>query len=393
MSEVTTTPRTPLRTSRRMEAIGFSEIAAVREVITAMRQQGHEVFELHGGEPFFTTPQPIKDAMTQALVENHTRYPLVNGVAPLRERIAEKLRQRNAMSVGPEQIQVTNGGIHALYCAFQAVLEPGDELLVFSPYWTPIRDLVKLAGAVPAPVHTHGARERGVKAALEAATTPRTRAIYFNSPQNPAGTVFTPAEMNEVAEFAQERDLVVISDEAYEDIIYGTQHISMGALPGMLERTIVCFTFSKSYSMTGWRVGYAVVPEPWIAAMRKLALYTTSGVNQPAQWAALSALELPYSDLQKRCAEFQRRRDLLVNGLRSVGFAIEPPAGAFYAFPDVTHLARSSEAAAKLLLERARVSCVSGAVFGDDGEGHVRMTFSVTPETIQGAIDSMRRNL
>ena len=205
--------------------------------------------------------------------------------------------------------------------------------------------------------------------------------------------VFSRAEAQQVAEFAQARDLVVISDEAYEDIIYDAEHVSIASLPGMAERTISCFTFSKSYSMTGWRVGYAVAAEPWIGTMRKLALYTTTGVATPIQWAVLRAVDAPVADLQQRCGEFHRRRDLLISGLRSVGFSVDMPAGAFYAFPGVAHLARSSEAAAKLLLERARVSCVPGSVFGDDGEGHVRMTFSTSPETIQGAIEVMRKAL
>src|SRR5437764_9338265 len=238
--------RTQPRIAQRMEPVGFSEIAAVREAIAAMRQQGHEVFELHGGEPFFETPQAIKDAAGKALAENKTRYPPVTGIPPLREKLAQKLAQRNRIVVSPEQIQLTNGGIHALYCAFQAVLDPGDEILVFSPYWTPIRDSVTLAGARPVQVSVRSVREQGIPAVLSAACGDRTRAIYFNSPQNPTGVVFSRAEAQQVAEFAQARDLVVISDEAYEDIIYDAEHVSIASLPGMAERTISCFTFSKS---------------------------------------------------------------------------------------------------------------------------------------------------
>src|SRR5215467_14086252 len=163
--EVVSTRTTP-RVAGRMSAIGFSEIAALREAIAAMGQRGHRVFELHGGEPFFETPQPIKDAASQALAENQTRYPPVNGLAPLRQALAEKVSRRNRIATTPENIQVTNGGIHGLYCAFQVTLDPGDEVLLFSPYWTPIRDLVKLAGARPVEVSTRAAREQGIGSAL-----------------------------------------------------------------------------------------------------------------------------------------------------------------------------------------------------------------------------------
>ena len=390
--EIVSTKTSP-RVARRMDPIGFSEIAALREAIVAMRQQGHRVFELHGGEPFFETPQPIKDATTEALAKNQTRYPPVNGIAPLREALAAKLNRRNQISAAPENIQVTNGGIHGLYCAFQVTLEPCDEVLVFSPYWTPIRDLIKLAGARPVEVSTRAAREQGINRTLENAASERTRAIYFNTPQNPAGIVFSRAEQQQVADFVQERELVVIADEAYEDILYGAEHVSIGGLPGMFERVITCFTFSKSYSMTGWRAGYAVAAEPWMGAMRKLALYTSTGVPTPIQWAMLRALQSPEQELHERCAEFLRRRDLLIGGLRSLGFEVSQPDGAFYAFPNVSHLAADSQSAARLLLEQARVSCVAGSVFGDYGEGHVRMTFSAAPEVLEGAIESMRKAL
>jgi aspartate/methionine/tyrosine aminotransferase len=391
MDSVTT--KTSPRIAQRMDPVGFSEIAALREAIAVVRQQGHQVFELHGGEPYFETPQPIKDATNKALAENQTRYPPVKGIAPLRQALAEKVTRRNRIAATPENIQVTNGGIHGLYCSFQVTLDPGDEILLFSPYWTPIRDLVKLAGARPVEVDTLAARQQGIAAALNAGFTERTRAIYFNSPQNPTGVVFSRGEQQEVAEFAQERELVVIADEAYEDILYGAQHVSIGSLPGMAERTITIFTFSKSYSMTGWRAGYAVAAEPWMGALRKLALYTTTGVPTPIQWAMLRAVQSPLEELQQRCCEFQRRRDLLVGGLRSLGFEVAMPEGAFYVFPGITRLGVNSDAASKLLLEKARVSCISGSVFGERGEGHVRMTFSAAPEVLQGAIEAMRRAL
>jgi len=376
--------------SRRIEQIGFSEIAKVREAIDALRQQGHKVFELHGGEPFFETPDAIKLAAKTSLDENKTRYPPSAGIGPLRQALATKVTEKNRIPASSANVVVTNGGIHGLFCSFQAMLDPGDEVLVFSPYWTPIRDLILLSGAHPVTVPTQTARARGFAKTLAAHATAATKLIYFNTPQNPTGYVVSRREMEEVAVFAQECNLAVVADEAYEDLVFEGEHISIGSLPGMPERTLTVFTFSKSYSMTGWRVGYVSGPEAWIAQMTKLALYTTTGVNQAGQWAALDALHSNEQELAVRREEYRRRRDILIPGLRQAGFKIEAPAGAFYAFPQIPNPHRDSQSFADLLLERARVSVVPGTAFGDEGEGHVRMTFSTTPEVIESAIAALR---
>ncbi|HYY57738.1 MAG TPA: aminotransferase class I/II-fold pyridoxal phosphate-dependent enzyme, partial [Pyrinomonadaceae bacterium] len=220
-----------------------------------------------------------------------------------------------------------------------------------------------------------------------------TRAIYYNTPQNPSGVVFTRAEAEAVARFAQERELVVIADEAYEDLVYDGEHISIASLEGMMERTITCFTLSKSYAMTGWRLGYAVAAEPWMTGLRKTLLYSTNGVSTPTQWAALAAFTTPSDFLERSRAEYRERRDLLLAGLNELGLVCPSPAGAFYAFPDVTRISRDSRQAADTLLERAQVATVPGIVFGEHGEGHLRFSFSTAVETIEAGLDSMRRNL
>lgn len=380
-----------LAPSRRIQQIGFSEIAKVREAIDALRGQGQKVFELHGGEPFFETPEAIKAAAGKALSENKTRYPPSAGIAPLRQALAKKLTSRNGIAASAESVVVTNGGIHGLFCSFQTMLDPGDEVLVFSPYWTPIRDLILLSGAKPVSVSTGTARKQGFGKTLAAHATPATKVIYFNTPQNPTGYVVSRREIEEVAAFARERDLAVIADEAYEDLVFEGEHVSIGSLPGMAERTLTMFTFSKSYSMTGWRVGYVSGPEAWMQHMIKLALYTTTGVNQAGQWAALRALESGAEELAARREEYRQRRDTMIAGLREAGFEIETPAGAFYAFPKIPGADRDSRAFARMLLQKARVSVVPGAVFGDEGEGHVRMTFSASPDVIRGAIEALKR--
>jgi aspartate aminotransferase len=294
-----------LRVAKRLDEVGFSDIVVVRNKVMELRATGQTVHAFHGGEPFFETPEAIKQALYAATEENKTRYAPSSGIAPLRAALVDKLRERNGIQATADQVLITVGGAHALYCAFHAVLDPGSECLLFSPYWTPIADMIRGTEARPLYVSTEAARRSGIMATLEQLTTPETRAIYYNTPQNPSGVVFTRAEAQEVAEFAQRRDLIVIADEAYEDLVYDGEHLSIASLPGMAERTISTYTFSKSYAMTGWRIGYAVAQEPWMTAMRKLVLYSTNGVPTMVQWAALEALRLGPELRQKRVAEYR----------------------------------------------------------------------------------------
>ena len=381
----------PFRVAKRLDEVGFSDIVVIRNRVMELRAAGEPVHAFHGGEPFFDTPDAIKQALVDAVAQNRTRYAPSSGIAPLREALVAKLRQRNALDVTMEQVLVTVGGAHALYCAFQAVLDPGSACLVFSPYWTPIADMVRGTQARPLFVPTAMARRNGMQAALEQFITPDTRAIYYNTPQNPSGTVFTRAEAEEVAAFAQRHNLIVIADEAYEDLVYQGEHVSIGSLPGMAERTITTYTFSKSYGMTGWRIGYAVAHEPFMAGMRKLVLYSTNGVSTMVQWAALAALRLGPEVRAARLAEYRERRDRLVGGLNELGFPCEQPAGAFYAFPSIEKLGRDSRKAAATLLDKAHVATIPGAVFGVQGEGHVRFGYSTSLEAIDKGLEALRR--
>jgi aspartate aminotransferase len=381
------------RLARRLEGVGFSDIVKIRNKVMALRAQGASVHQFEGGEPFLTTPEPIKDAMTRALAENRTRYAPSSGIPELRAAIASKLRERNRIDAREEEVVVLNGGMQGLFGAFQSVVDPGDEVLVFSPFWTPIKDLIMHCEGAAVLVPTEEARRDGFAETLARYATQRTRAVYYNTPQNPSGTVFTRDEAERVARFARERDLVVIADEAYEDLVYEEEHVSIASLEGMFERTITCYTLSKSYAMTGWRVGYAVAAEPWMTGMKKCLLYSTNGVSTPSQWAALAAFELPADFYEEIRRGYRLRRDMLVAGLNELGLTCEPPAGAFYAFPDVTRVHADSRTAADILLERAQVATVPGVVFGEHGEGHLRFSFSTSPETIQAGLDSLRRNL
>ncbi len=384
------TRKSGLRLAKRLDEVGFSDIVQIRNKVLELRASGQTVHTFHGGEPFFDTPEPIKYAMMKALVENKTRYAPSSGIDPLRTALAKKLQTRNAIEATAEDVIVTAGGAHALHVAFQAVLNPGDDVLLFSPFWTPIRDMVTGAEARALLVPTATARRTGLSKTLEQFSTPHTRAIYYNTPQNPAGTVFTRSEAEEVAAFAKKHDLIVIADEAYEDLVYEGEHCSIASLPGMAERTITTFTFSKSYAMTGWRVGYAVAREPFMSGLRKLVLYSINGVSTPTQWAAIEALSTPQSVIAARRDEYRAKRDLLVAGLCECGLQCEIPEGAFYAFPDISKIHKDSRKAAAILLEKAHVATVPGVVFGAQGEGHVRFGFSMSTDAINAGLASLK---
>jgi aspartate aminotransferase len=283
--------------------------------------------------------------------------------------------------------------MQGLFGAFQSIVNPGEEVLVFSPFWTPIKDLIAYSQGTTILVPTSEARKDGFEKTLARYATDRTRAVYYNTPQNPTGVVFTRDEARAVSRFAQERDLIVIADEAYEDLVYEGEHLSIASIEGMFERTITVFTLSKSYAMTGWRLGYTVAPEPWMTGLRKTTLYSSNGVSTPTQWAALAAFTTETDMLETNRAAYRRRRDLLLAGLNELGLPCDNPAGAFYAFPDVTRISRDSREAAEILLERAQVATVPGVVFGEQGEGHLRFSFSTSIENIEAGLDSLRRNL
>jgi len=388
-----TTSHTAFRLASRLEQVGFSDIVKIRNRVMELRAQGATVHQFETGEPFMTSPEFIKDAMKRALDDNKTRYAPSSGIAELRAAIAEKLRTTNRIPARDSDVIILNGGMQGLFGAFQSIVNPGDEVLLFSPYWTPIKDLVAHCQGRIVLVPTKEAREVGFEQTLKRYANERTRAIYYNTPQNPTGIVFTSEEARAVAHFAQEQDLVVVADEAYEDLVYVGEHFSIASLPGMFERTITSFTFSKSYAMTGWRLGYTVAAEPWMTGLRKTTLYSSNGVSTPTQWAGLAAFDTRSDMLENNRVAYRRRRDLLFAGLNELGFYCEKPAGAFYAFPNVSRISSDSRAAAEILLDRARVATVPGIVFGEDGESHLRFSFSTSIETIEAGLDSLRRNL
>jgi aspartate/methionine/tyrosine aminotransferase len=378
-------------TARRFDGVGFSEIVRVRNRVMELLAAGQKVWRFEGGEPWMNTPEAVKAAMTDALARNQTRYAPSSGIPELRQAILAKVRERNGIPADDESPVVVNGGMQGLFAGFAALLDPGDEVLMFSPYWTPIVDLVAYHEGKPVLVPTLAARRDGLTAALAAKTTPKTKVLYWNSPSNPAGDVFSRHEVEEVAAFARERNLAVICDEAYEDLVYdGEPAVPMASLPGMFERTITAYTLSKSYSMTGWRLGYVVAPRRYQSAIKTVLLYTTNGVSTPTQWAAVEALSRGTEYVAEWKKGYRERRDRLVAGLKAAGFEIEPPRAALYLFPKIpTWLGSDSRQAARTLLDEAKIATVPGVVFGADGEGHLRFSFSVSEEMIAGGVEAL----
>ncbi len=385
-----TTKQGSLRVAKRLDEVGFSDIVRIRNKVLELRAAGQTVHAFHGGEPFFETPEVIKYALMKALADNKTRYAPSSGIEPLRTALARKLTAKNHIHASQDDVIITAGGAHALYVAFQAVLNPGDDVLLFSPYWTPIRDMITGAEARALLVPTTSARRNGITQTLEQFSTPHTRAIYYNTPQNPSGVVFSRAEAEEVAAFAKKHGFIIIADEAYEDLVYEGSHFSIASLPGMSERTITCYTFSKSYAMTGWRVGYAVAKEPFMIALKKLVLYSTNGVSTPTQWAALEALSIPQSITDQRLGEYRERRDLLIAGLHEAGLECATPEGAFYAFPSVTKINKDSRMVCDMLLEKAHIATIPGVVFGAQGEGHIRFGYAIPKDAIAAGLKALK---
>lgn len=381
-----------LRPADRSELLGFSDIVKIRNRVMEMRTRGQRVIQLEGGEPFLPTPDFVKEAMKEALDANHTRYAPSSGIPPLLEALRDKLAATNGVEVGTNDIIITAGGAHGLFCAFQASVNPGDEVMFLSPYWTPIQDQVRYSGGVPVLVPWDDVRDRDLREALEMRVTPRLRVLYVNSPANPTGDVLSHEQLTGIAAFAQAHDLTVIADEAYENLIYDGEHVSMASLPGMSERTITVHTFSKSFSMTGWRIGYLVAPEPFMGFIRKLVLNSVNGVSTPTQYAAVAAVTHDPAFFDSIREEYRRRRDLLVSAFREAGFACLTPPGAFYAFPDVRpRLGNDSWQAMETLLARTSIASVPGAVFGPHGEGHLRMSYSTSMETLEEAVRGLGR--
>jgi aspartate aminotransferase len=385
-----------------LDTVPFSGIIRIRDMMYSVK----DPFRLDQGDVSFDVPDSVKAAMHRAIDANHSHYVQTTGIPRLLELLVAKLRDVNGIPVGgPDEVMVTTGGIHALHIVCQALLEPGDEVLIPDPEWPPCAGNILAAQAVPVPCPLHeGLGWRYDLGELESKITPKTRAIYINSPHNPTGGVLTRADVETISALARERRLWVISDEAYEDVIYdGAEHVSPASLPGAYERTIPVYTFSKSFAMTGLRLGYFATRDAKLRErMKKALFYTASNVTSVVQHGGIGALEGPQDNIERFRVELQARRDLFYDGIEQHAAAVfsgAPPRGAFYAFlkidPGWKPTGSSSDsiswAMAEHLISRGRIGCIPGVDFGACGEGYIRFCFARDRRELTGAIESMSR--
>lgn len=389
------------RISARVAALKPSETLALSARARALRAKGEKVVSFAAGEPDFDTPAHIQDAAVEAIRSGHHRYTEVGGVAPLREAIAAKLSRDNGVRYSAQEIVVSNGAKHSIWNALFTLLEPGDEVLCPVPYWVTFPEIVRLAGGTPVFVRPADGGFKVTVADLERAATPRTRVLILNSPNNPSGAVYRRSEIEAIAAFAVARDLFVVSDEIYEQLVYGdAEHVSIASIGEEIRRrTVLVNGVSKTWAMTGWRIGYAAAPLDVAEAMERLQGQSTSNPAAVSQQAALRALTGDPAPAREMRARFAERRDLVVERVgRIPGVRLTPPEGAFFVFPDLSeriagagHGVRDSVALCDYFIDEAKVVCVPGSAFGM--EGHIRISYAIGERDIVEGLDRLETAL
>jgi aminotransferase len=378
-----------LSVSKRVQSI---EPSPIRKIID-LAETRPDIIGLHAGEPDFPTPKHIVDAGSRALDEGYTHYTHGAGLLQLREKISRKLLGENGIVADPKtEITVTTGGFAAIFATIQATINPGDEVIVLQPSWPSYPGFVLLAGGVPVPVPLHGPDFQPSREDVNQRITDRTRMILVNSPNNPTGAVYSQNCLLELARLAKEHGLLILTDEVYEKMVFdGNKHFSIASRSEFKNSTITVNSFSKTYAMTGWRVGYVVADEAITNGIRKMHGYMASCAAASAQKAALEALSGPQDCINEMAEEYRRRRDLIVRGLNEIdGFQCEPPKGTFYAFPNVSKLELPSAVIAEQLLEQAKLAAIPGSAFGKAGEGYLRLSFATSQRNILEALARIR---
>jgi aminotransferase len=375
--------------SRRVQSVPPSGIRRYFDIAATMKN----VISLGIGEPDFVTPAPILQAGVASLQRGETAYTSNSGTLELRQALARHLARLYRVNYDPEhEILITVGVSEALYLALTAVLDPGDEVIVPEPCFVAYTPEVVFAGGVPVTIGTRVEDEFQVTAeTIAAKITPRTKALLIGYPNNPTGAVMSRENLMEIGQLAEQHDLLIISDEIYDQLVYGGAHVCVAALPGLRERTITLGGFSKDYAMTGWRLGYAAGPAALLDAMRKVHQYTIMSAPTTAQAAGLAALEHGQPHVQSMVAEYDRRRRLLLGGLNTLGLDCFEPRGAFYTFPSVARTGMDDETFAETLLREEEVAVVPGSAFGASGAGFVRMCYATAYEKIEEALNRLER--
>lgn len=383
--------------SKKVSLIEESQTIAMTTLARKLRAQGKNIISLSAGEPDFPTPENVKQAAIQAILGNFTKYTQNEGMPELREAVAEKFRKDNSLNVSAPNILISSGGKHSIFNALQTICDPGDEVIIPSPYWVSFPEMVKLVDAVPVVLQTK--EEHGFTFTaedLKPLLSRETKALIINSPSNPTGSVLNEETLRGIAKLAQEHDFFIISDEIYEKIIYdGHKHFSIGSIAEIQDRVITTGGVSKAYSMTGWRIGFMAADEEIVKSAAKIQSQVTSNASSISQAAALEAVRGSQHDIETMKLALQRRRDLMLEKLAEIdGFATVKPSGAFYFFPSVKNLfgkkydgkaLKNSADVVHYFLTEAQVALVPGAAFGSDE--HIRISYAYSERELTEAID------
>ena len=382
-----------MKLAERMSRIGTESAFEVLARARALEAQGKSIIHLEIGQPDFPTPLHIKEAGKRAIDEGWTGYGPTGGFPEFRDAIAEYVSRTRGIAVSGSNVCVVPGGKPIMYFLMTAILEPGDEVIYPNPGFPIYESLVDFLGAVRVPMPLVEARGFSFDLdTFEKSLSPKTKLVVLNSPANPTGGVISKADLQRIADLVRDRDLIVLSDEIYSRIFYEEAPESITQFDGMLEKTVILDGFSKTYSMTGWRLGYGVMPAWLAAAVDVLMVNSNSCTASFTQRAGLAALKGPQDDVDKMVSEFRRRRDAIVKGLNDIpGFRCTVPAGAFYVFPNVTGTGLSSRELADMLLNEAGVACLSGTAFGSYGDGYLRFSYANSLENIQEALARIRK--
>jgi len=370
----------------------FETLAKAKE----LERQGKSIIHLEIGEPDFDTPEHIRDAAKQALDDGYTHYGASAGQMELREAIAKHQTERQGYEVSAKNVIVTPGGKPVMFFTMMALVEQGVEVIYPNPGFPIYESMINYMGGTAVPMQLN--EEAGYNADIDnlrSLITPRTKLLVVNSPNNPCGSVIPESDLEKIAEMAVENDLVVLADEIYKDMYYGgLEHVSITKFPGMKERTIILDGFSKSYAMTGWRLGYGVFPDFLVEPVTRLMTNSVSCTSVFSQMAAIAALEGPQDSVVAMMEEFTKRRDLIVEGLNSLpGITCPTPKGAFYAFPNIRGTGMSSQEFADKALYEAGVALLAGTAFGEFGDGYIRISFANSQENLREAIERLRKIL
>lgn len=382
-----------MKLAARVSQVTPSLTLAIAAKAKAMKAEGIDVCSFSAGEPDFDTPAHIKAAAAKALDEGKTKYGAAAGEPKLREAIARKLQSDNGLDYKAENVIVTNGGKHSLYNLIVALIDPGDEVIIPAPYWLSYPEMVTLVGGKSVIVHTDASTGYKITPEqLKAAITPKTKLFVLNSPSNPTGMVYTPEEIKALAQVIVDADILVVSDEIYEKILYdGAQHISIGSLgEEIFKRTLISNGFAKAYSMTGWRLGYLAGPVEIIKATSTIQGHSTSNVCTFAQYGAIAALEESQDCVEEMRLAFAKRRQVMLDRLNAIpGLSCPKPDGAFYLFPDISKTGLKSLEFCDALIEQQQVAVIPGIAFGADQ--NIRLSYATDLATIEKGMDRLEK--